>query len=115
MVDVQPSHRVAREEVFGPVLSVLRWSDEDALFEAVNGLEFGLTASIWTSNLVTAHRAAARVQAGYVWINECSIHIAGAPFGGYKMSGLGREECLQELHEFTQTKNVNVSLAVGRK
>jgi betaine-aldehyde dehydrogenase len=115
LVDVEPGHRVAREEVFGPVLSVLRWSDEDALFDAVNGLEYGLTASIWTRDLSTAHRAAARVQAGYVWINECSIHITGAPFGGYKMSGLGREECLQELHEFTQTKNVNVSLAVGRK
>jgi len=115
LVDVEPGHRVAREEVFGPVLSVLRWSDEDALFDAVNGLEYGLTASIWTRDLATAHRAAARVQAGYVWINECSIHITGAPFGGYKMSGLGREECLQELHEFTQTKNVNVSLAVRRK
>ncbi len=115
LVDVEPSHRVAREEVFGPVLSVLRWSDEEVLFDAVNGLELGLTASIWTRDLITAHRAAARVQAGYVWINECSIHITGAPFGGYKMSGLGREECLQEMHEFTQTKNVNVSLATGRR
>ncbi|OYU72639.1 MAG: hypothetical protein CFE45_39525 [Burkholderiales bacterium PBB5] len=112
--EVQPSHRLAREEVFGPVLSILRWRDEDALFEAVNGLELGLTASIWTSHLVTAHRAAARVQAGYVWVNQCSVHIAGAPFGGYKLSGQGREESLQELHEFTQIKNVNVSLAVGR-
>ncbi len=108
--DVEPSHRIAREEIFGPVLSVMRWREEDAMFDVVNGLPFGLTASFWTQNLVTAHRAAARAQAGYVWINDCSIHIPGAPFGGYKLSGTGREECLQELHEFTQIKNVNVSL-----
>lgn len=107
---VEASHRIAREEIFGPVLSVMRWRDEDAMFDVVNGLSFGLTASFWTQNLVTAHRAAARAQAGYVWINDCSIHIPGAPFGGYKLSGTGREECLEELHEFSQIKNVNVSL-----
>ena len=55
-------------------------------------------------------RAASRLQAGYVWVNDCSIHLPGAPFGGVKLSGVGREECLQEMHEFTQVKNVNVSL-----
>lgn len=107
---VDPGHRIAREEIFGPVLGVMKWRDADALFDVVNGLPFGLTASLWTTDLVTAHRAAARVQAGYVWVNDCSIHIPGAPFGGYKLSGVGREECLQELHEFTQVKNVNISL-----
>lgn len=113
LANVLPRHRVACEEIFGPVLSVLKWSDENALYDMANALEFGLTASIWTTDLATAHHGAARVQAGYVWINECSVHIPGAPFGGYKLSGLGREECLQELHEFTQTKNVNVAL--GRR
>lgn len=108
--EVTPSMKVAKEEIFGPVLSVLRWSDESALFEAVNGLELGLTASIWTRDLRTAHNAAARVQAGYVWINDCSSHFIGAPFGGYKQSGLGREESKDELFEFTQIKNVNVSM-----
>lgn len=107
---VQPHHRIAREEIFGPVLSVMRWQSEDEMMAIVNGLELGLTASIWTRDLATAHLAAARVQAGYVWVNECSIHITGAPFGGYKLSGQGREECLQEMHEFTQTKNVHVVL-----
>ncbi|PUE62410.1 aldehyde dehydrogenase [Limnohabitans sp. Rim8] len=107
---VQPNHRVAQEEVFGPVLSVLSWKDEAEMFSIANGVEFGLTASVWTQDLMTAHRAAARLQAGYIWINDCSIHIPGAPFGGYKFSGVGREESLQEMHEFTQTKNVNVSL-----
>lgn len=110
LTGVAPHHRVAREEVFGPLLSVLRWRDEEEMFAIANGLEFGLTASIWTENLSTAHQAAARLQAGYVWVNECSVHIPGAPFGGYKQSGVGREECVQELHEFTQTKNVNVAL-----
>jgi betaine-aldehyde dehydrogenase len=57
---------------------------------------------------LTAHRTAAALQAGYVWINDCSQHFIGAPFGGYKNSGLGREESKDELFEFTQTKNVNV-------
>ena len=107
---VAPSMKLAREEVFGPVLSVLRWSREDEMFDAVNGTELGLTASIWTRDLVTAHRAAARVEAGYVWVNDCSSHFIGAPFGGYKQSGLGREESKDELYEFTQVKNVNVSM-----
>ena len=80
------------------------------MFDAVNGTELGLTASIWTRDLVTAHRAAARVEAGYVWVNDCSSHFIGAPFGGYKQSGLGREESKDELYEFTQVKNVNVSM-----
>jgi betaine-aldehyde dehydrogenase len=69
-----------------------------------------LTASIWTRDLVTAHRAASRVEAGYVWINNASMHFLGAPFGGTKHSGIGREESFDELLEFTQIKNVNVKL-----
>ena len=107
---VNPGMRIAREEIFGPVLSVFSWENEDDLYAAVNGVDFGLTASIWTRDLLTAHLAAQRVQAGYVWINDCSAHFPGAPFGGYKQSGMGREESKEELLEFTQTKNVNVSL-----
>jgi betaine-aldehyde dehydrogenase len=110
LAGVTPAMRVAREEIFGPVLAVIKWSDEDDLFKAVNGVDYGLTASIWTTSLRTAHRAAARVQAGYVWINGSSSHFIGAPFGGYKQSGIGREECKEELLEFTQVKNVNVTL-----
>lgn len=107
---VDPSMTIAREEIFGPVLSVMRWSDPDKLYAAVNNIDLGLTASIWTRDLVVAHQAAARVQAGYVWINDCSSHFTGAPFGGYKQSGIGREESKEELFEFTQIKNVNVSM-----
>jgi betaine-aldehyde dehydrogenase len=106
--DMKPHMRLAQEEVFGPIMSVFKWSDEDTLFEQVNGVDFGLTGSIWTQNLNTAHRAAKRIHTGYVWINNSSQHFMGAPFGGVKQSGIGREECFAELLEFTYTKNVNL-------
>ena len=108
--DVTPDMRIAKEEIFGPVLSVFRWSDEEQMISAVNAVEYGLTASIWTRDLATAHRTAARVEAGYVWVNGSSAHFLGAPFGGYKQSGLGREESIDELMDCTQLKNVNVTL-----
>ncbi|HWK95543.1 MAG TPA: aldehyde dehydrogenase family protein [Pseudolabrys sp.] len=108
--DVTPSMRIAREEIFGPVLSVFKWRDEETMFEAVNELSYGLTASIWTKNLSVAHRAAARVEAGYVWVNGASTHYYGVPFGGYKQSGLGREESIEELLDNTQLKSINVVL-----
>ena len=74
--DVLPSMRIAREEIFGPVLSVFRWSDEAAMLEDVNDVEYGLTASLWTNDLCTAHRTAAAVQAGYVWVNQTSSHFS---------------------------------------
>jgi betaine-aldehyde dehydrogenase len=107
---VSQDMRIANEEVFGPILSVIRWDDEDALFEQVNRVEYGLTASIWTRRLDQAHRAAARVQSGYVWVNHVSSHFIGASFGGYKQSGIGREEGFDELLSYTQHKNVHVVL-----
>jgi betaine-aldehyde dehydrogenase len=109
-VDVTPEMRIAREEIFGPVLSVLRWTDSSSMMHSVNDLEVGLTCSIWTNDLVTAHRTAAAVQAGYVWVNEVGRHFLGAPFGGYKQSGIGREECLEELISYTQEKNIHIRL-----
>jgi betaine-aldehyde dehydrogenase len=108
--DVKDSMRIAREEIFGPVVSVLRWSDEEDLIRRVNALEYGLTCSIWTHDLDRAHRLAARVQAGYIWVNGASTHYVGVPFGGYKQSGMGREESIEELLACTQIKNVNVTL-----
>jgi betaine-aldehyde dehydrogenase len=106
--DVTPDMRIASEEIFGPVLSVFRWNDEETMFGQVNGLDYGLTASIWTRDLATAHRAAARIEAGYIWVNNVSEHFLGAPFGGYKQSGIGREECIEEMFDFSQIKNVNL-------
>jgi len=108
--DVTMAMRIAREEIFGPVLGVFKWSDEAEMLRQVNQVEYGLTASIWTNDLSTAHRAAMSVEAGYVWINEVGKHFLGAPFGGFKQSGLGREECFEEMLSFTQEKNIHVKL-----
>jgi len=112
--DVTPAMRIAREEIFGPVLAIAPWEDEAAMLSQVNGVEYGLTCSIWTNDLLKAHRTAMTVEAGFVWINEVSKHFLGAPFGGWKQSGVGREECLAELLAFTQEKNVHVSLKQGK-
>ena len=108
--DVRQDMRIASEEIFGPVQSVLRWTDEATMLDDVNRVEYGLTCSIFTNDLRRAHRTAAEVEAGYVWINRVGSHFLGAPFGGWKQSGIGREECLAELLAFTQEKNVHVNL-----
>src|SRR6204780_2637761 len=108
--DVRPDMRIAREEIFGPVLSIFKWSDETKMLEQVNSVEYGLTASIWTNDLSIAHRTAGIVQSGFVWINEVSKHFLGAPFGGFKQSGIGREECIEEMFAYTQEKNIHVKL-----
>jgi betaine-aldehyde dehydrogenase len=114
--DVKQNMRIASEEIFGPVLAILKWSDEEAMLDDVNGVDYGLTCAIWTNDLEKAHRTAQRAQAGFVWINEVGKHFLGAPFGGVKQSGIGREECLAELLAFTSEKNIHISLRrVARK
>jgi betaine-aldehyde dehydrogenase len=108
--EVTDGMRIAREEIFGPVVSILRWSEENDVVARVNALDYGLTASIWTHDLDRAHRLASRVEAGYIWVNNASTHHVGVPFGGYKQSGMGREESIDELLACTQIKNVSVTL-----
>jgi betaine-aldehyde dehydrogenase len=108
--DVTQDMRIAQEEIFGPVLSVLKWSDENQLVEDANDIKYGLTASIYTDDITRAHSVAEEIEAGYVWVNQAGGHYWGAPFGGFKQSGIGREEALDELLDFTQVKNVNVKL-----
>jgi len=108
--DVTMTMRIAREEIFGPVLGVFKWSDESKMLEEVNMVEYGLTCSIWTNDISTAHRTAAAVEAGFVWINEVGKHFLGVPFGGVKQSGIGREECFEEMLAFTHEKNIHVRL-----
>lgn len=109
--EVAPDSRIAQEEIFGPVLSIIEWSTYEEAIEIANDVEFGLTASIWTNELRTALETAKRVEAGYVWINQHGPHYRGTPFGGVKQSGLGRTHCLAEIEEQTRLKNVNISLA----
>jgi 2-formylbenzoate dehydrogenase len=107
---VRPDMRIAREEVFGPVLSVMTWKDEDEAIEIANGVDYGLTGSVWTNDIRRAHRVASALDAGYLWINGSSTHFPGVPFGGVKLSGVGREESLDELLSYTQLKTVNIML-----
>jgi len=95
-----------REEIFGSVLSLVPFDDYDEVIAAANSLPLGLTASVWTASLGTAIRAVGDLQAGYVWVNASSQHIPGAPFGGTKDSGIGREEGVEELYSYAQQKNV---------
>ncbi|CAA0128097.1 2-formylbenzoate dehydrogenase [Mycolicibacterium vanbaalenii] len=108
---VSTDMEIAREEVFGPVVSLVPFSDEDHAVRIANDVDYGLTASVWTRELARAHRVSRRLQAGYIWVNDTSTHFPGVPFGGVKLSGIGREESVDELVSYTETKAVNVVLS----
>ncbi|KAH8821951.1 aldehyde dehydrogenase domain-containing protein [Xylogone sp. PMI_703] len=110
--NVQPHMRIAKEEIFGPVMSVFKWGNEDELIHQVNDTSYGLTASIYTESINTVHSTVPKLEVGFVWVNQVGRHFLGVPFGGVKESGLGREECLDELLSFTQIKSVNVNLGL---
>ncbi|CAL9639053.1 2-formylbenzoate dehydrogenase (plasmid) [Streptomyces sp. enrichment culture] len=106
---VDPYSRLAQEEIFGPVLAAIPFTDYDEALTIANSVRYGLTASVFTTSLQTAHRFARDVEAGYVWVNDVSRHVPGTSFGGTKDSGLGREEDLEELLSYTEPKNVHVN------
>lgn len=108
--DVEPASRLAREEVFGPVLSVLPFDQEDEAVAIANDLDFGLAGYVWTENLRRAHRVAAALEAGYVSVNSMAGLPPAAPFGGWKASGYGTEGGRQGLLQLMRTKNVHVAL-----
>ncbi len=101
--------RIAREEIFGPVLSVMSFTDEDEAVTLANDSDFGLAAGLWTRDISRAHRVAARLEAGQVFVNTWGTGIE-TPFGGYKQSGIGREKGIEALHHYTQLKSVTVAL-----
>jgi acyl-CoA reductase-like NAD-dependent aldehyde dehydrogenase len=103
--------RIAQEEIFGPVVSVIRWNDYDAMIAEANDTPYGLASGLWTENLSLAVKTAKALQAGTVWINNYNNFYAGAPFGGYKKSGFGRECAFETLQYYTQTKSIFVSTA----
>ena len=111
LTGVRPDARIAQEEVFGPVLSVIPFDREDEAVEIANDVPLGLTGSVWTNDVTRAHRVALALEAGYTWINGSSYHFPNVPYGGVKGSGVGgREECLEELLSYTEIKVINVML-----
>jgi (Z)-2-((N-methylformamido)methylene)-5-hydroxybutyrolactone dehydrogenase len=103
--------RVAREEIFGPVLSVIPFESEEELVCKANDTRYGLAAGIWTRDIQKAHRVAHALRAGTVWVNSYRTLSFNTPFGGYKMSGMGRENGLESLKDYTQVKSVWVELS----
>lgn len=109
--DVRPDMRVVREEIFGPVGVITTFTDIDDAIAQANDTDYGLAASVWTTDLTTAHRMAAAIEAGTVWINTwAEMSTGNLPFGGYKQSGLGREGGLEGLDAYTQAKTVRIAL-----
>lgn len=103
---VTPEMRLFHNEVFGPVMAVVRWSNEDEMIDQINQVEFGLTARIWTNDIGRANRIVSKVDAGFVWINESGRKDRGIPVGGFKLSGLGKESCVEEIISYTREKSV---------
>ena len=102
---------IVRREIFGPVMSVLEFTDEDEVIARANATEFGLAAGVFTNDLTRAHRVIARLQAGTCWINHYNVTPIELPFGGVKMSGLGRENGRAALEHYTQVKSVYVAMS----
>jgi (Z)-2-((N-methylformamido)methylene)-5-hydroxybutyrolactone dehydrogenase len=102
---------LAQEEVFGPVLGILKFREEEELIALANDTRYGLAAGIWTNDIKRAHRVARELKAGTVWINTYRAISYASPFGGFKQSGYGREMGLDAVREFTQVKSVWVDLA----
>jgi acyl-CoA reductase-like NAD-dependent aldehyde dehydrogenase len=109
--EVKNQMRIAQEEIFGPVVSVITFKDEDDLIKQANETIYGLSAGIWTHDITRAHRFAKEIRAGVVWINTFNMFNAASPFGGYKQSGYGREMGKHALELYTQVKSVWVDLS----
>jgi betaine-aldehyde dehydrogenase len=106
--DVTPDMAIAREEIFGPVLSILVFDGVDEAIKLANDSIYGLSAGIWTSDLAAAMKAAEELKAGTIWINTYLDGPAELPFGGYGQSGIGRENGLLGVEEFTEVKTVQI-------
>ncbi|MBU5266752.1 aldehyde dehydrogenase family protein [Virgibacillus proomii] len=108
--DVEDDMRIAREEIFGPVVAVFSFDTTEEAIRRANDSEYGLAAAVWTENIRTGHQVARRLKAGTVWINDCNQENPAAAFGGYKQSGIGREMGNYALDNYTEVKSVWVNL-----
>ena len=109
--DVKDDMSIAKDEIFGPVMNVLKFKDLDEVIKRGNQTFYGLAAGVWTRDITKAHRIANGLRAGTVWINCYDVFDAAAPFGGFKMSGFGRELGEYALELYTEVKTVYVNLA----
>ena len=108
--NVTPDMTIAREEIFGPVLATIEFSDLDEAIARANDSQYGLAAAVWTRDIKKAHYVARKLQAGTVWVNTYNVYDTAAPFGGYKASGFGREMSAHAIDHYTQIKSVWVDL-----
>ena len=108
--DVDPNMRIAREEIFGPVLATIRFKDAEDAVAKGNATVYGLAAAVWTRDVSKAHRIARAIKAGTVWVNTYNLYDPALPFGGFKESGFGRDQGRDALEKYTQTKSVWVNL-----
>ena len=115
LTGVGPGSTVVREEVFGPVLSAYPFTDEDEAIKLANDTPYGLAGAVWTKDVHRAHRVAARIKAGTVWINAYRVVAPSVPFGGYGQSGLGRENGVEAVESYLNTKSVWVELTGGTR
>ena len=113
MVGVEHGMTIARDEIFGPVLPVITYDEPDELVDRANDTEFGLVASVWTSDVARGHRMAHRIRAGEVFVNTLPMLDPAAPWGGFKSSGWGREMTGEALDAYTETKGVWVNIGAG--
>ena len=107
--DVTDDMRIAKEEIFGPVMQILKFKDIDEVIERANATEYGLGAAVFTKNVDIMHQVTEGVRSGTVWVNCYDIWDAAAPFGGFKMSGHGRELSEYALQLYTEVKNVTIA------
>jgi acyl-CoA reductase-like NAD-dependent aldehyde dehydrogenase len=110
LVNAKPDSRIMHEEIFGPVVAAVPFDTEDEVLALANNTRFGLGAAVWTRDISRAHRMAATIESGQVWVNCYQAADSALPFGGTKESGWGRETCRETLEEYLETKTVVVSL-----
>jgi len=109
-VDVKDEMSLATDEIFGPVMSILKFKSIEEIAARANATTFGLAAAVWTRDVAKAHSLASKLRAGTVWINCYDVFDAAAPFGGFKMSGHGRELGEEGLKAYLENKTVTVAL-----
>ena len=102
--------KIANEEIFGPVMSILEWDDYESMIDQVNAVPLGLTGNVWTNDISLGLRTARRIESGYISVNGTGKRPAGSPFGGFKSSGIGKESCLEELLSYGREQSVTVTL-----